>query len=142
MSAVRVFRNLTRNCWSVMEKTPKGWRTVAHASHVLLDAPSFHVSEAGRQRVLKTGRKVVHAWIQGALVACDGTMRPGWSHDTLAGLPSAAACDRLPYAASYNPHKCGSFTYRVGGCIAETRALRAASQTLFTPAGVTVSNPA
>ena len=72
----------------------------------------------------------------------DGTMRPGRSRDTLAGLPSAAACDRLPYAASYNPHKCGSFTFRVGGCVAETRALRAASQTLFTPAGVTVSNPA
>jgi hypothetical protein len=68
-------------------------------------------------------------------------MRPGWTSNTLAGLPSAAACDLLPYAASYNPRKWGSFTFRDGGCVAEVRALRVASQALFATTGVTVSNP-
>lgn len=74
--AARVFRNLTRKCFSVQVRvTGKGWRTVAHASHVALSGVSFLVSENGRQRVLQTGRKHVHAFVQGELLAWSGVAR-------------------------------------------------------------------
>ena len=42
-----------------------GGKVVAHAPAIALDNPTFHVSEAGRQRVLKNRRKNVHAWVSG-----------------------------------------------------------------------------
>ena len=65
---VRVFRNLTRHCFSIQATVPKvGWRTIAHASHVQLTNATFFVSEAARQRVLRTKKRTVHAAIQADL---------------------------------------------------------------------------
>lgn len=69
---VRVFKNLTRRCYSIQARVSGRWLTVAHASDVLISPATFKVSEAGRQRVLATGRKVVHAWVVGDLVAWAG----------------------------------------------------------------------
>jgi hypothetical protein len=42
-------------------------KVVAHAEFVKLREATFVVREAGRQRVLMTGRKNVHAWVRGYL---------------------------------------------------------------------------
>ena len=47
-----VYWNLNRRCWSV--KDPATGKVVAHADRVVLSDAVFKVSEAGRQRVLRT----------------------------------------------------------------------------------------
>lgn len=61
---VEVYRNLQRGGYSIRQRG----RVVAHADEVALALAIFHVSEAGRQRVLATGHKNVHAWIRGVLI--------------------------------------------------------------------------
>lgn len=62
--SVRIYRNITRDCWSIAETGQK----VRHASAAVLQDAFFHVGEGGRLRVLATKRKNVHAWVRGALV--------------------------------------------------------------------------
>lgn len=69
MPTVRVYRNLTRKCLSIQTMTPQGWRVSAHANCVTLDNVRFQVSAMGRESVLRTGRKVVHAYAIGTLAA-------------------------------------------------------------------------
>lgn len=132
--AVRVFRNLTRSCFSIQARTPLGWRTVAHASEVLATGAGFKVHEAGRQRVLATGRKQVHAWVCGELVAwvarpgLDGghpeasvALAPAARHEladtrvgsgVIAEAAMAASRDRpeMPWEPlAYNPRKAPTF---------------------------------
>jgi hypothetical protein len=66
---VRVYRNLTRDCWSVQARiTGKGWRVVRHAVEVVLEGATFQVNEKGRQWVLAHHRKTVHAYVYGRFV--------------------------------------------------------------------------
>ena len=58
---VRVYRNLRKECFSVMEKG----RVIDHVSNVILANAKLIVSEAGRQRVLRDKRKNVHAFVEG-----------------------------------------------------------------------------
>jgi hypothetical protein len=61
----RVYRNLNKKCWSVQHRPGmglQGWRVFLHINAMLLTDVTFKVSEAGRQRVLSTGRKNVHAY--------------------------------------------------------------------------------
>lgn len=94
---VFVYFNLHRKCWSVkaLEGPDKG-RVVAHANHVTLQDARGRVGEAGRQRVLREGRKNVHAGIVGRLA---------W--------PVKAAFDSIPL--SYNPFKGPTFYNRETG---------------------------
>lgn len=64
---VRVYRNLHNGLFSVLTKQDKGWRLAGHVSQISLCSVHFIVSEAGRQRVLKTGKKDIHAYMQGCL---------------------------------------------------------------------------
>lgn len=66
---VFVYRNLRKRCYSIRaaEGTWKGL-VIAHAERVEVDDVSFKVSEAGRQRVLRTGVKNVHAGVEGRLI--------------------------------------------------------------------------
>jgi hypothetical protein len=63
---VFVYRNLRKQCFSIkaLEGPNKG-RVIAHRSFVDLTDVAFKVSEAGRQRVLRTGQKNVHAGLVG-----------------------------------------------------------------------------
>jgi len=56
-----VYFNLHRKMLSIRVNG----KVMAHAPAITLDNPTFHVSEAGRQRVLKNKRKNVHAWVRG-----------------------------------------------------------------------------
>ena len=79
----------------VKREPGKGWRVWQHATAVSLRDVSFTVSEAGRQRVLATGKKNVHAFMVGELLSdpaiSDPTPIHGWSR------------------ASYNPRKAATF---------------------------------
>jgi hypothetical protein len=83
---VKVYRNLNRHCWSVMDARSR--RVIAHRDTLALDACAFRVSEAGRQRVLREGRRNVHAFVVGTLRA-----------------------DPAPLGrrVAYNPRRCGGF---------------------------------
>lgn len=67
---VRAYFNLHRKEWSIkaMQGPYKG-RVIAHADELTLDVCRFVVSEAGRQRVIREGRKNVHAYVDGFLRA-------------------------------------------------------------------------
>ena len=63
---VFVYFNLHKKCFSVkaLEGAMKG-RVIAHRDNVLLFDATLKVSEAGRQRVIREGRKNVHAGVCG-----------------------------------------------------------------------------
>lgn len=90
---VRVYYNLHGNVWSVQHYIPgKGWRVREHLSSLILENVEFKVSEAGRQRVIREGRKNVHAYAIGWL-----------SEREPYGYTGHLPC------ASYNPHKAAHF---------------------------------
>lgn len=69
---VRVYKNLHRNCWSVQEYIKgTGWRVWNYYFELVIDNPKFIVYENGRQRVIVTGKKNVHAYIVGDLKLTD-----------------------------------------------------------------------
>lgn len=72
---VSVYFNLHKRVFSVlaMEGPAKG-RVIAHAEKVGLQDVTQKVQEGGRQRVIKEGKKNVHAFINGDLVAIDGRL--------------------------------------------------------------------
>lgn len=91
---VFVYRNLRKSCYSVkaLEGPNKG-KVIAHAKYLVLTDCTFKVSKAGRERVLMTGQKNVHAGVVGQW---DGNLTPDRpQHCTFKGY--------------YNPHKTDSF---------------------------------
>ncbi|CAB5156012.1 hypothetical protein UFOVP149_43 [uncultured Caudovirales phage] len=102
---VFVYFNLHRKCWSIkaLEGAHKG-RVIEHADEVSLDGPVFKVSEAGRQRVLREGRKNVHAGVVGWL------------------RPDIDYIDGWWEQAYYNPRKVETFVRRdTGGPIKQAK---------------------
>ena len=65
---VEVYWNRTRKLWSVRDGRSR--RVIAHATELCLIACTMHVSSSGRDRVLRSGVRNVHAWIRGTLVRC------------------------------------------------------------------------
>lgn len=108
----RVYRNLTKKCLSVT----LGGRLVGHCDHVLLIDVTFHVSESGRQRVINTGHKNVHAVAEGYVGAVTNFKSyniRGTGLDLVTAKetdPSSFNSDAL---IGYNPYKYGHF-YRLG----------------------------
>jgi hypothetical protein len=91
---VRVYLNIHKTraaghpVYSIKDK--RSGLVVGHADHIVLADAAFVVSEAGRQRVLREGRKNVHAFVEGVLA--DGEHpEGGWT------------------AITYNPLKYTSF---------------------------------
>ena len=64
---IRVYFNLHTNTFSVQEKKPNGWRVSRYAEFVCLRDAKFKVSQTGRERVIREGRKNVHAYVEGML---------------------------------------------------------------------------
>tara|TARA_R100001086_G_scaffold115082_1_gene58763 strand:- start:971 stop:1459 length:489 start_codon:yes stop_codon:yes gene_type:complete len=82
---VRVYRNLTRDCYSIQQ----GGIVKAHADSVVLEDVAWTVSQPGRRRVIRDGKKNVHAFAVGYLV------------------PTTTAAYAAP--VRYNPYKMDSF---------------------------------
>ena len=67
-----VYRNLHKKGYTYSIRAVDGpykGRVVGYASHLHIMQPSFHVSEAGRDRVRLTGRKNVHAGVVGEIAS-------------------------------------------------------------------------
>lgn len=88
---VAVYFNLHRRLFSVkaLEGPDKG-RVIAHRDFVTLTDVTFRVREGGRQRVIREGRKNVHAFVIGTL----GYSAEAW---------------QAPAAVRYNPYRSGTF---------------------------------
>jgi hypothetical protein len=56
---VMVYRNLTRNCWSIKDMATN--RVIGHAVSLELIGVQFKVSVSGRERVIRERKKYVHA---------------------------------------------------------------------------------
>ena len=61
---VEVYRNLHKKCWSVRQRG----KVLLHTDYITLKDCNFVVNEKGRQKVLETKRKNVHAFIRGYLI--------------------------------------------------------------------------
>jgi hypothetical protein len=66
---VKVYRNLTKNTWSIQDAKTR--KVIGYADNIKLKDAKFVVSEKTRQRVLKEGKKYVHAFVVGELVMDD-----------------------------------------------------------------------
>ena len=88
---VKVYYNLHRHCWSVQDYKTR--RVIGHCDSLSLKECSFKVSDAGRARVLKEGKKNVHAFVVGFLVSYE--------------LFTPEHC--LDRQITYNPYKYDSF---------------------------------
>lgn len=60
---VKVYRNLHKNCYSIQNR--KSGLVVEHADNVTLLSVTFIVQPAGRERVIQTKKKNVHAFAVG-----------------------------------------------------------------------------
>jgi hypothetical protein len=64
---VEVYRNINKPGPQMWYSIRQDGLVVGHTKDITLKNVYFVVREAGRQRVLKTGRKNVHAWVLGYL---------------------------------------------------------------------------
>lgn len=92
-----VYRNLHASppAWSVRNRSTG--RVVARPAGVLVTGASFVVSAAGRERVLREGRKNVHAFVRGCV-------------DTDASEPDLSGWAEV----TYNPYRFASFVTASG----------------------------
>lgn len=90
---VKVYRNLNKDCWSVL----LNGKVVLYAQTISLKDCIFRVSEAGRQRVLKSKRKNVHAFILGDVI----------NYSEYSGVQSIPPLQTVK--VSYNPYFSDSF---------------------------------
>lgn len=99
---VFVYFNLHRKCFSVkaLEGAKKG-RVVAHVSDAIVYNPTFKVSEAGRQRVLRERKKNVHAGVVGQ-----------WFEGEFNAKRCAELMEYTGRAVTYNPYRFDSFVYK------------------------------
>ena len=94
---VRVYRNLHKQGTVYSIQDARTGLVLGYSESVLLSGVAFKVSEAGRQRVLQTGRKNVHAFCEGRY---EGTEQ---------------ARVAMQDAVSYNPRKNQTFVRTFDG---------------------------
>ena len=78
-SRVKVYMNLRLMCLSVLDA--KSGKLYCHAHNVRITDAEFRVQQAGRKRVLREGRKNVHAYIVGRWVDIDMKTIPPLTED-------------------------------------------------------------
>ncbi len=124
----RVYRNLTRKTYSVQQRVFKApsssaWRVVGHQDSLYLTDVAFMVSQAGRLRVVNTGRKQVHAYVLGRYEG-PAFIEPEW----FSALPSIVR-------VHYNPFHNSTFVDEGGWPIYGGAAC------WLTPGGLYVAHP-
>lgn len=92
MLEIECYWNVRRGLWSIREVKTR--RVIDRLAKLTLRKATFRVSEAGRQRVLRTGVKNVHAVVRGE-----------WDFSSY-----APAVDERFERVRYNPRRCGTFT--------------------------------
>lgn len=102
---VKLYRNLRSKCWSIMQDG----LVKAHCDRAWLSDCHFHVNENGRQRVLREGKKYVHAYVIGHMF--------GWPIDSK-DFPAR-------YPVSYNPFKGPNFVTHNGDPVRRAKYVKA-----------------
>ena len=105
---VEVYRNLHNGMLSIRDAKTK--HVVGHADRVTLADVTFHVSQAGRERVLRERRKNVHAVVRGSLVSY--MFGGGYKGRSLSSYVSEGEVPQFAMAdmqVKYNPYKAGAF---------------------------------
>lgn len=97
---VRVHWHLTAKLWSVSD--PATRRVTGYTPHLTLWSPRAHISEAGRQRAIREGRRNVHCWV-GGVTGQSALHRI--RDESLAEFPTI----------SYNPFRAPHFCWTEGG---------------------------
>ena len=65
----RIYRNLQTGTMSLQQKINKSWLVVGHVTNIVIENPTFYVSQAGKARVIRDKHKNVHAWVEGRLTS-------------------------------------------------------------------------
>ena len=69
MKRVALYYNLHKECWSVQSREkPDYGKVIAHVDEALLFDAKYVVRQTGRNKVLKEGRKNVHAFVVGTWI--------------------------------------------------------------------------
>ena len=120
---VEVYRNLHNGMLSIRDAKTK--HVVGHADRVTLADATFHVSQSGRERVLREKRKNVHAVVRGTLVSF--MFGGGYKGRSLSSyvpdgeVPQFAMSD---VQVKYNPYKYSTFMAGDGEPVHEAKAVR------------------
>lgn len=96
---VQVYRNVNKAGVTYSIRDAKSKLVLGHTNAVLLSNCEFVVSEAGRQRVHREGKKNIHAWVEGTYV---GPYYAGWRDDY--GYESHDRTCRVEYSPWLNDH--------------------------------------
>lgn len=128
-TSVRVYRNLTEECYSIQHKG----LVVGHATHVRLDDCTFIIQPAGRERTRRERRKCVHAFVAGRL--------EGWATHAM-----GVSCIEPVYGevGTYSPYGHDTFVWRdtrTVGADAEWKPMHHAKAVMLGPYGMEVCNP-
>ena len=102
---VKIYRNLQKKTFSVVDQATG--RVAFYADFFVVANARFKVQKAGRQRVLREGRKNVHAFVVGELREIIGKDREGGVVNT---LKSSFLIHDEYKKVSYNPYKAATFT--------------------------------
>lgn len=105
---VEVYFNLHKYIWSVRQCSTG--RVILHTNKVHIRDPKFVVRKAGRERVLREGKKNVHAFVRGEITHFDD-FDPDYLDYTL---------------VSYNPYKFDTFVD-----VCDTRPVRTAKRAML-----------
>lgn len=116
MAKAFIYWNLHKRCFSVKYQG----RVIAHANRIVVLRAKFRVQEAGRQKVLATGRKNVHAGIVANLedVFCDSDgcerkdVRTGWPNGIAARGSNVRNFGQM---IRYNPYDMDHFQIAANG---------------------------
>jgi hypothetical protein len=99
MKRVETYYNLHKHCLSYREAGGK----VQHAEAIVLDGVQFAVQPAGRDKVRREKRKVVHAFVRGVPVRVYG---PEFDKKDFTSVEDSGM-----RRITYNPYKYDSFVY-------------------------------
>jgi hypothetical protein len=84
LSAVFVYRNTVKQCWSVRDcatgrlLTADDPRGPGHRDELALAICAFHVGARGRARMLETGKRTIHAGVFGLVLPSHEAPKSGW----------------------------------------------------------------
>ena len=124
MQRVAVYRNLHKNCLSIQSRERENYgKIIGYCKSIFLKRPKFVVREKGRLRVLKEGRKNVHAFIVGE---CPNLKLWSWQNRdiTMNGVTFTIFGWGTPTTKIlYNPYKYSTFVDKVGNPVHKARAV-------------------
>ena len=115
MQRVAVYRNLRKNCLSIQSREQENYgKIIGYCKSIFLKRPEFIVREKSRLRVLKEGRKNVHAFVVGR---CPDLKLWSWQDRdiTMGGNPTTKVF--------YDPYKYSTFVDKDGNPVYKARAV-------------------